>query len=224
MNFLGIKTKKLHRFNAGKYKLLLLIIFVILFIIVLYLTDKSIISQDYQLNSHQYRVQFENVTLKKKLANRDRKIVCEFTESSDLDNVVIRTQEEYDNFILQLEQKGFEKLLFHVKNYPRNYWRYSSIKTLNEYISYCQNQYAFTPFDFSQKTLLGQYAYDGGCSVDFNRDVVRDDVNKIVNYSIYTIPSGRCEMLGTSENWILVPKVPDDYAVNIQVLKSGKKK
>jgi len=73
--------------------------------------------------------------------------------------------------------------------------------------------------DFSQQTLLGKFTSGVGCSVDFIRDICEDSLNKGVIYSINVIEEGDCEMLITSMNWILIPKVPSDY--DIEFIVSG---
>ncbi len=71
--------------------------------------------------------------------------------------------------------------------------------------------------DFSRYTLLGKYAYGGGCSVSFERKVYKDDVNKRIIFSIKVIEKGPCEMIIGKMNWVLVQKIPPNYSVIFEV-------
>ncbi len=75
--------------------------------------------------------------------------------------------------------------------------------------------------DFSKYTLLAKYSSGGGCEVDFNRKVVFDSVQKKVVYYIDIRYEGYCEQLAFSGNFVLVPKMPDDYAVEIKLTEKS---
>lgn len=68
----------------------------------------------------------------------------------------------------------------------------------------------FSPPDFSQYTILGKYA-KGTCRAIFERNVSRDNSKKECVYKIKVRECGSCELLISSMNWVLVPKIPDDY-------------
>ncbi len=77
---------------------------------------------------------------------------------------------------------------------------------------------ASLPFvDFSKYTLLAKYSSGGGCEVDSNRKVVFDSMQKKVVYYIDIRYEGYCEQLAFSGNFVLVPKIPNDYAVEIKL-------
>ena len=80
----------------------------------------------------------------------------------------------------------------------------------------CEN-FELPEIDFSKKTLLGKFAWGVGCSIDFEREVIRDEPNKTIVYSIKVVEEGLCEMAGSSMNWILIPKVPSDYSIEFEV-------
>ena len=71
--------------------------------------------------------------------------------------------------------------------------------------------------DFSKYTVLGNFA-GGTCSVNIDRNVVRDETNKLVSYNVTVLQCGNCESYSWSENWVLIPKVPDDYEIDFSIL------
>lgn len=80
----------------------------------------------------------------------------------------------------------------------------------------CEN-FELPKIDFSKKTLLGKCAFGVGCSIGFEREVIRDEPNKTIVYSIKVVEEGLCEMVGSSMNWITIPKVPSDYSIEFEV-------
>ncbi|MBN1646145.1 hypothetical protein JW868_03860 [Candidatus Woesearchaeota archaeon] len=73
----------------------------------------------------------------------------------------------------------------------------------------------FPIIDFNTRMLLGKYAEGGGCTVYFDREVYIED-SKLI-YDIKTQEIGACKKLGTSMNFITVPKLPAGYDVYIEV-------
>ena len=67
--------------------------------------------------------------------------------------------------------------------------------------------------DFSIHTLLGDYRYGSGCSVNFIQNLYEDIPNQKYIYDIKMEEEGFCSMFGSSMNWILVPKLPENYTV-----------
>ena len=80
--------------------------------------------------------------------------------------------------------------------------------------------YKFPVIDFTQKTLLGKSITGSGCSSEIKKKVLRNDNNRQVIYSVTTTFIGGCEMAISHTNWILIPKINEDYRVNIE-LNSG---
>lgn len=74
----------------------------------------------------------------------------------------------------------------------------------------------FDAIDFTQYTLLGKYA-SGGCRVVFERNVTRNDSQKNVLYDITVHQCGDCQIYHGEMNWVLIPKIPDDYTVTFVV-------
>ncbi len=70
--------------------------------------------------------------------------------------------------------------------------------------------------DFDTHSLLGLYA-DGSCNVGFDRIVTQNDNTKKYTYTVNVNACGNCESLHFSMNWVLVPKLPDDYTVEFVV-------
>lgn len=70
--------------------------------------------------------------------------------------------------------------------------------------------------DFSQYTLLGKYANEA-CNVTFERDVSIDVAQKKYFYNITVLQCGKCKTNWESMNWVLVPKIPEDYTVEFNV-------
>jgi hypothetical protein len=70
--------------------------------------------------------------------------------------------------------------------------------------------------DFSAYTVLGKYT-SGDCRVSFERRVTRDNIQKKVYYRLKVHECGNCERYSESMNWVLVPKIPDDYEVLFHV-------
>lgn len=74
--------------------------------------------------------------------------------------------------------------------------------------------------DFSQKTLLGKFTITFNLSVNYLRELIRDDSRKEIIYSIKILGSdppvvscrGGCRSLANL-NLIVIPKVPPEYKV-----------
>jgi hypothetical protein len=60
--------------------------------------------------------------------------------------------------------------------------------------------------DFENFVLLGKYASGGGCNIKFKQRVYRDITNQQLIYQIDVKATGWCDMLGYSNNWVLIPK------------------
>ncbi len=66
--------------------------------------------------------------------------------------------------------------------------------------------------DFAQYTLLGNYAY-ASCKGSYYREVTADTTNLQYDYTITVKSCGECDLLYENMNWVLVPKLPDDWTV-----------
>ena len=80
------------------------------------------------------------------------------------------------------------------------------------------NGESFQPIDFSQYTVFGKYA-DGSCRVIFEKNITKKVEQKKYIYKITVIQCGFCEKLVTSMNWVLIPKIEDDFIVEFVVEK-----
>jgi len=81
----------------------------------------------------------------------------------------------------------------------------------------CSNT-IITPIDFSKYILIGKYTIGGGCSVTYKRQIIDDEENKKITYQITTTYSGTCYKSFFSFNWALIPKIPDEYTLEFQVI------
>lgn len=71
--------------------------------------------------------------------------------------------------------------------------------------------------DFSKYSLLSKLTRGGCCTAKYERMVLKDSLNKKIIYSIMPKYEGTCEMLCGNFNWVLVPKILEDYTVDFLV-------
>ena len=87
------------------------------------------------------------------------------------------------------------------------------------------NRTTYNPIDFSKYTVLGQ-STSGSCRVVFDRNVIKNTELKKYIYKINVIYCGTCEKLALDMNWVLIPKLEDDFTVeflvNYEKWKNGK--
>ena len=74
----------------------------------------------------------------------------------------------------------------------------------------------YDTIDFNKYTLLGKYA-SGQCKAVFERDVSKIVSEKTYWYKIKVLQTGNCEINIESMNWVLIPKMEDDYTIDFQV-------
>lgn len=82
---------------------------------------------------------------------------------------------------------------------------------LIEWIDTCKSK-KLNPIDFTNYTLLGMFAR-GRCRVNFEREVISDSNNQKYIYTIKVNECGNCETNYEHMNWVLVPKLPDNWTV-----------
>lgn len=70
--------------------------------------------------------------------------------------------------------------------------------------------------DFNKYTLLGKYA-NGTCKAVFERDVSKNVSEKKYQYKIIVHQTGDCKINIESMNWVLIPKIEDDYTIDFQI-------
>ncbi|MCL2434634.1 MAG: hypothetical protein FWD09_00675 [Lentimicrobiaceae bacterium] len=78
------------------------------------------------------------------------------------------------------------------------------------------NGITYNPIDFSQYTLLGKYA-EGQSMAFFDRNVTKDAKKKKYIYTIRVIFCGDFLDTRASMNWVLVPKIEDDFSVEFVI-------
>jgi len=71
--------------------------------------------------------------------------------------------------------------------------------------------------NFNKYSLIGILTIGSGCSVNYERKILNDKTNKKIIYSISFEYLGICEMLLTSWNLVLVPRISDEYTVEFQL-------
>ncbi len=71
--------------------------------------------------------------------------------------------------------------------------------------------------DFDTFSLLGKYTSGGGCEVEYVRKVYNNINDKTIIYEIDVEYIGGCAMLITNRNWVLIPKLSNNYIVEFVV-------
>lgn len=72
--------------------------------------------------------------------------------------------------------------------------------------------------DFKKYSLLGKFTEADGKIRYYERSVTEDRVNKKYIYSIIIHAKGFRKILAIDYNWVLVPKIPDNYTVEFKVI------
>jgi len=103
---------------------------------------------------------------------------CFLMRADNQEHIVIRNQGEYESYFNQKRLNGFSK----------------DCSSANP-----------TAIDFDKYTLIGTKT-SGGCISEYEREITQIG-NKELIYNINVKYSGLCEMLITSMNWALVPKI-----------------
>ncbi|MFQ3580146.1 MAG: hypothetical protein SNJ71_08425 [Bacteroidales bacterium] len=93
--------------------------------------------------------------------------------------------------------------------------RADSQNVVNLHVSF-DNGTTFIPIDFNKYSVLGKYA-SGQCKVTFERNVTKDDSQKKYIYKIKVHECGKCKTNWEDMNWVLVPKIAEDYSVNFLI-------
>ncbi len=70
--------------------------------------------------------------------------------------------------------------------------------------------------NFNEQTLLGYYVDGGGCDIQFIREVITDESGQRYIYTVKVKACGWCAKLGYSMNWVLVPKLPENWTVEFR--------
>ena len=104
---------------------------------------------------------------------------CDVRSTPQAGNVIIRNQEEYASYLDSLYHPIYQELPEAIVEHPDSFT--GSNRTYSAFFNICN---VFPEVDFSQTTLLGQYAQGGGCGIDYERHVYRDDEDKRIIYSI----------------------------------------
>ena len=74
------------------------------------------------------------------------------------------------------------------------------------------------PFiDFKKHTLIGKLTTNGGCHVNYDRQIIDDRKNKRIIYNITVEEIGFCKVGWINMNWALIPKLSNDYKVEFNM-------
>ena len=74
-----------------------------------------------------------------------------------------------------------------------------------------------TEIDFENYTLLSNFASGTGCETYFHKEVLINNEEETVTYTVTVDSVGGCEPYVSNQNWILVEKIPADYSVEFLV-------
>jgi hypothetical protein len=79
------------------------------------------------------------------------------------------------------------------------------------------NRATLPSIDFTRYFLIGKHTEGGGCSANYNRQVIIDKENKKITYYIKVTYTGSCFLYFRNMNWALVPRVGNDYTLEFKV-------
>lgn len=57
----------------------------------------------------------------------------------------------------------------------------------------------------------------GGCRAKYQRRVLKDTENKKIIYEIVAAYEDQCAMVVESRNWVIIPKIPDNYIIEFRL-------
>jgi len=112
-------------------------------------------------------------------------------------------------------------LIPHINEFNHNYGNEGYIINCEEEnnfelsVSY-DNEKTFENIDFVNYTVLGRHA-SGNCQVIYKRNVSKNEVTKKYIYTILVVHCGYCKSRDASMNWVLVPKIENDFTVEFIV-------
>jgi len=78
------------------------------------------------------------------------------------------------------------------------------------------NGVTYIPIDFSKYSVLGKYAEGNSWELFFDRNVTKNIQKQKYIYTIRVISCGDWEV-GASMNWVLIPKIEDNFSVEFIV-------
>jgi len=90
-----------------------------------------------------------------------------------------------------------------------------SLNIYNALVSFDEGA-TYNPIDFSKYTVLAHNT-NGGCYSVFERNVTKNIEKQKYIYKIKVISCGTCQRNWGSENWVLIPKIEDNYTVEFVV-------
>ena len=99
------------------------------------------------------------------------------------------------------------------------------IKSQDEYIEFFTDTFKeelictdFLDIDYNKYTLLGAYM-GGGSTIRFVRDVQKNHEKKVYDYKITMYSCGVYLKGMNSMNWVLVPRLPDGWDVEFELIE-----
>jgi len=142
-------------------------------------------------------VLFSSATNKSNLVDISSK--CEFSDKTILSNCYWRGAWSTEELIIR-SNKEFQ-------DYGRK---------IKDGRAKCESA-ALPIIDFTNYSLLSKLTQGGCCSDKYKRRVLKDSLAKKIVYEIEVEYEGSCEMLCGNFNWVLVPKIPEDYSIQFSV-------
>jgi len=127
-------------------------------------------------------------------------------------SLVIRNQREYENLIVEYDQKTREK--------HKELWGVSTDRELNAGFPFTECNAELTPIDFERYTLMLHGASGTGCQTIFENDIQIDRSGKEVKFAIHVTEHGACEPFRTHRSSLLIPKISDDYTVTFNISRT----
>jgi hypothetical protein len=97
---------------------------------------------------------------------------------------------------------------------------YQALSLHNQFSPLACDSVQFEPVDFSQYTILSMAADASGCEQYFCPKVEKLDAEQKYRFTITVQECGGCEPLVIRRFWVVVPKLPDGYTVDFEVVKN----
>jgi hypothetical protein len=110
----------------------------------------------------------------------------------------------------------YDEYIFRNNNSFQNYGDQSRINPININCDTAQ----LPNIDFSKFSLLTKITIGGGCNANYERTITKDTKNKKIIYQITATYNGHCYMQIINRNWVVTPKIPDDYTIVFNVDQS----
>jgi hypothetical protein len=123
-----------------------------------------------------------------------------------------------DTLSMPITCLDFDKIPNLTEFVVRDSIEYSKLKELQWFIGGC-NEYKFPEIDFNIYSLLGFNVYTGFAII--KKSVFKNVTKKEYLYLIKIQPTGDEKILISNRNFILIPKISDEYIVKMDTIMSN---